>query len=179
MATISSTSSTQYVSSHHTVTSTSSPSSVNQKTSIFICFITTTPSPCFSIQQYHYLTASSTLKNKQTTITISSSSSNFVSKITTQHSCRQEESKNIVKALHASDIEDQKVLNPFVLHHSNECTTPLEAKNIVSARKHITKGGTKDESAFDQICTNTTFENDSVEKCTLIANNSNTDLEKF
>ncbi|KAL5073746.1 hypothetical protein RYX36_012730, partial [Vicia faba] len=77
------------------------------------------------------------------------------------------------------DIEDQKVLNPFVLHHSNECTTPLEAKNIVSARKHITTGGTKDESAFDQICTNTTSENDSVEKCTLIANNSNTDLENF
>ena len=91
----------------------------------------------------------------------------------------KEESKNIVKALHASDIEDQKVLNPSVLHHSNECTTPLEAKNIVSARKHITEGGTKDESAFDKICTNTTSENDFVEKCTLIANNSNTDLEKF
>ncbi|KAL5052700.1 hypothetical protein RYX36_033382 [Vicia faba] len=91
----------------------------------------------------------------------------------------KEESKNIVKALHASDIEYQKVLNPYVLHHSNECTTPLEAKNIVSARKHITKGGTKDESAFGKICTNTTSENDSVEKCTLIANNSNTDLEKF
>ncbi|KAL5082619.1 hypothetical protein RYX36_011040 [Vicia faba] len=91
----------------------------------------------------------------------------------------KEESKNIVKALHASDIEDQKVLNPSVLHHSNECATPLEAKNIVSARKRITEGGTKDESAFDKICTNTTSENDSVEKCTLIANNSNTDLEKF
>ncbi|KAL5052699.1 hypothetical protein RYX36_033381 [Vicia faba] len=91
----------------------------------------------------------------------------------------KEESKKIFKALHASDIEDQNVLNPSVLHHSNECTTPLEVKNIVSARKHITEGGTKDESAFDKICTNTTSENDSVEKCTLIANNSNTDLEKF
>ncbi|KAL5053434.1 hypothetical protein RYX36_034116 [Vicia faba] len=50
----------------------------------------------------------------------------------------KEESKNIVKALHASDIEDQKVLNPSMLHHSNECITPLGAKNIVLARKHIT-----------------------------------------
>ncbi|KAL5052394.1 hypothetical protein RYX36_033076 [Vicia faba] len=51
----------------------------------------------------------------------------------------KEESKNIVKALHANDIEDQKVLNPSVLHHSNECTTPLEEKNIVSDKKHITE----------------------------------------
>ncbi|KAL5096237.1 hypothetical protein RYX36_000564, partial [Vicia faba] len=104
---------------------------------------------------------------------LKSSSSLFIRKK------NKEESKNIVKALRASNVEDQKVLNPSVLHHSNKCTTPLEAKNIVSARKHITKGGTKDESAFDKICTNTTSENDSVEKCTLIANNSITDLEKF
>lgn len=54
-----------------------------------------------------------------------------------------------------------------------------QAKKVVSTRTHITEGGIKDASSFDKICTNTTSENESVEKCTLIDSNSNTDLEKF
>ncbi|GAU29102.1 hypothetical protein TSUD_58680, partial [Trifolium subterraneum] len=53
------------------------------------------------------------------------------------------------------------------------------AEKAVSTRKHITEEGIKDQSAFDEICADTTFENESVEKCTLIANSSNIDLEKF
>ncbi|XP_050884095.1 uncharacterized protein LOC127087266 isoform X3 [Lathyrus oleraceus] len=89
----------------------------------------------------------------------------------------KEESKHIVKTLHASEY--QKILNPSVQHHSNECTSPHEAKKVVSTRTHITEGGIKGTSAFDKICANTTSENESVEKCTPIENNSNTDLEKF
>lgn len=54
-----------------------------------------------------------------------------------------------------------------------------QAKKVVSTRTHITEGGIKGASAFDKICANTTSENESVEKCTPIENNSNTDLEKF
>jgi hypothetical protein len=54
-----------------------------------------------------------------------------------------------------------------------------QAEKVVSKRKHITEGGIKDQSAFDKICAGTTFENDSVEKCTLNANSSNTNLEKI
>jgi hypothetical protein len=82
-----------------------------------------------------------------------------------------------------------------------------QAEKVVSTRKHITEGGIKDQSAFDKIteggikdqsafdkiteggikdqsgldkfCADTTFENESVEKCTLNANNSNIDLEKI
>ncbi|XP_058748888.1 uncharacterized protein LOC131621861 isoform X2 [Vicia villosa] len=89
----------------------------------------------------------------------------------------KEESKHIVKILHAS--EDQKVLKPPLQHHSNEHTSPHEAKKVASTRTHVTEGGIKDASSFDKICANTTSENESVEKCTLIENNSTTDLEKF
>ncbi|KAK2434256.1 hypothetical protein P8452_31428 [Trifolium repens] len=74
--------------------------------------------------------------------------------------------------------EDQKIENPSVQLHSNECTSPSEVEKVGSARMQITEGGIKDQSAFDKILTNATLENESIEKCTLIAYNSNTVLEK-
>jgi hypothetical protein len=53
-----------------------------------------------------------------------------------------------------------------------------QVEKVGSARMQITEGGIKDQSAFDKILTNATLENESIEKCTLIANNSNTVLEK-
>ncbi|XP_045813435.1 uncharacterized protein LOC123907281 [Trifolium pratense] len=89
----------------------------------------------------------------------------------------KEECKLSVKTLQVR--EDQKIENPSVQHHSNECTSPIQAEKVVSTRKHITEGGIKDQSAFDKICADTPFDNETVEKCTLIANNSNIDLEKI
>ncbi|WJX50552.1 hypothetical protein P8452_36839 [Trifolium repens] len=74
--------------------------------------------------------------------------------------------------------EDQMIETPSVQLHSNECTSPSEVEKVASARMQITEGGIKDQSAFDKILTNATLENESIEKCTLIANNSNTVLEK-
>lgn len=54
-----------------------------------------------------------------------------------------------------------------------------QAEKVDSTRMLITEGGIKDQPAFDKICANTTFENDSIEECALIANNSNPDLEKI
>jgi len=53
-----------------------------------------------------------------------------------------------------------------------------QAEKVVSTKMHITEGGIKDESAFDKICVNATVKNESIEKCTLIADNFNTDFEK-
>jgi hypothetical protein len=43
-------------------------------------------------------------------------------------------------------------------------------EKVVSTGMQITEGGIKDQSAFDKILASATFENESIENCTLIAN---------
>ncbi|XP_027343413.1 uncharacterized protein LOC113855983 [Abrus precatorius] len=92
-------------------------------------------------------------------------------------------SKNEEECLLIADTlqvsEDQEVENPSMQHYSNQSKSPIKDENVDSTRMLITEGGVKNQSTCENICTKTSFENDSMEEHALIANNSNSDLEKL
>ena len=54
-----------------------------------------------------------------------------------------------------------------------------QADNGDSTRVLITEGGTKDQSSCDRVRAKITFENDSMEECTLIASKPNSCIKKL
>ncbi|KAF1886984.1 hypothetical protein Lal_00046222 [Lupinus albus] len=75
--------------------------------------------------------------------------------------------------------EDQEIETPSVQHYSNGSADLVKAEKDDSTRMLITVGEIKNQSARNQKCANTSSEKAAVGECSLIARNSNSDIEKL
>ncbi|CAL0324048.1 unnamed protein product [Lupinus luteus] len=87
------------------------------------------------------------------------------------------ECQDIAHTLQVS--EDQEIETPSVQHYSNGSSALVKDEKDDSTRMLITVGEIKNQSYCNQNCVNTSSEKAAVNECALIANHSNSDLQKL